>query len=654
VRALLAWTAAVLVAMVALYASPRSALASPAPSTLHPETADADAHALLEASGYSFCTKPEHPLSPRARELCPLAGEIPGCSALVLACEDKVLEPRKLGPFWERVFAFLGRIAPYAAWVVVGALALFVLYLIVRAIVAAREDVLETEPKKPLHDVSLLRDEPAGGAATAAEALLRLAAEAARRGDGRTALVTYLAAALRALDDRGAIRLARDRTNGEYLRGCQELASRPTLRELVREVDGVQFGGTDASADVVALAASRAEAIVRVDRNGVPRLVMRALMALWVVLLVGACNGGAGGGRDDPAGRDLLSDLLTKQGAEISSLPGSLANLPMKGASGPVVILDAERVPLEDETRDHLVAWVKQGGVLVLAGDPSLWPAAFWAKRSTPDCTPGIATVKIETRRTPQQAPEGEGDDDAPASAAPQVHHAKIAASAGMTWPNEDRAPRVLAHLDSGDLYAALRVFGQGRILGLASADLLSNAGLAVPGNAAALMAMLAATDRNEFAIARSEQGIAPPSNPFSGLLHIGLGPALLHVALFIPLLFFAFGMRQTAPRKEPRLRRRAFAEHVRAVGALYARRRAASHALSVYAKYVDDRVRATMSRGANPAEFLAARAGADARETAELYARALAPRSVTAARGDELVVLQRLSSLYARALARK
>ena len=69
---------------------------------------------------------------------------------------------------------------------------------------------------------------------------------------------------------------------------------------------------------------------------------------------------------------------------------------------------------------------------------------------------------------------------------------------------------------------------------------------------AAALMALLGALDTNEFAIARSEQGITPPNDPFAGLVHIGLGPALVHVLLFLPILFLTYGTRQAAPRAEP------------------------------------------------------------------------------------------------------
>jgi hypothetical protein len=621
-------------------------------AVLDPSTAESDTRAILKSDAYSFCTRPDHPLSHHARELCPLAGEIPGCGPLVTECDRVPTPPPRPSPFWEHLARFLVRAAPYVAWTAVILLAALVVYLVVRALRAARGDAPQAEAEAT-QDVTLVPDAPPPEEMTPAEALLRRAAEARARGDHRTALLTYLAAALRALDDRGAIRLARDRTNGEYLRSCQEPAARPGLRDLVRDVDGVQFGGRAATPEAVSLAQGRAEHIVRTLRSDAARLVAGAATTLAIVLLLGAC-GGVGGSRGNPAGRDLLVDLLVKQGAVVSSLPGSLANLPMNGAAGPVVILDAERVPLEDETRDHLVAWVKQGGTLVLAGSPSLWPADFWAKPLAPStCTPGLTKIRVETRSA--APPEDDDDDDAADSPNPaaSVNHAMIARRTAMTWPYEDRTPRTIARLEDGELYGALRVFGAGKVLGLASTDLLTNLGLAVPGNAASLVAMLATLERQEFAVARAEQGISPPTNPFAGLLHVGLGPALLHALFFVPLLFLAYGVRQAAPRPEPPPERRAFAEHVRAVGALYARRRSASHALAAYARHVDDRLRARMPRGHDPVQFLSDRSGADPAETAALYARAMSAKVGQPLRGDELAVLQRLSVLYARAMAR-
>jgi hypothetical protein len=413
--------------------------------------------------------------------------------------------------------------------------------------------------------------------------------------------------------------------------------------------------------EAVVTARARAEQIVHASSSA---LAVGALVVLSALFASGCSKGFSD--KSDPAGFELFADLLERQGAELSRIPGSLAYLPMDGTKGPVVVLDAERVPLEAETRAHLVAWVAQGGAVLIAGNPERWPSEFWAKPTgagetdasacaTSD-TPSSKTVDVvvETRDAPDRGDDEDDDDEPAPTSKPHIRHATLSQRTAMTWPSEDRQPRAIAKLESGELYGALRTFDKGKILGLASTDLLTNAGLAVPGNAAAMVALVAALDRTSFAVARREQGISPPDNPFAGLIRVGLGPALVHAALFIPLLFLAYGVRQVAPRPDAPRQRRAFAEHVSAVGGLYARRRAATHALAVYAKLVDDRLRATMTRGTDPAEFLAARSGQDASEVKALYARAQAAREPGAApRSDDLHVLERLSGMFARALER-
>jgi hypothetical protein len=627
--------------------------ATPARAAFDPDKASDDTRSLVQSGDYTFCTKPETPLLPRARDLCPLAGEIPGCSALVVACEDAVEKPSPPNELLVRLLRLLGRAAPYVAWGVIALLVALVVYLGVRALRAVRDEDLPVDIR-PGADVVDLPPDAAPPEGTPAEALLRLADGARARGDGRTALLLYLAASLRALDDRGIVRVTRDRTNGEYVRACTDSAARADLRGIVGTVDAVQFGGVDATLDAVSAARERADRIVRGPSSATtPQLAtsMMLLLVAGVVAFASGCDLSGGGSHANPAGRELLADLLVKQGATISPLRGSLADLAMDGSKGPVVILDAERVVLEEETREHLLAWVRQGGTLVIAGRPASWPSDLWAK-STGSYEPGTARVAIETRA---RQPVTDDDEDEPASAAPppQVRHARIAHAQAMTWPSDERAPRAVARLDDGELYGALRSFGEGQVLGLASADLLTNLGLAVPGNPAALIALVTTLDRNDFVIARSEQGVSPPTNPLAGLLHIGLGPALVHLALFIPLLFFAFGVRQTAPRPDPPPRRRAFAEHIEAVGGLYARRRTADHALAVYAKYVDERLRARMGRGGDPASFLAARARVDAGEAAAIYAQATGTVPLADRRGEALRVLARLSALFARAMSR-
>jgi hypothetical protein len=473
-------------------------------------------------------------------------------------------------------------------------------------------------------------------ATTDAELLLRHAADHATAGRLDAALFAYLGAALSALDHRGAIRLARHTTNGEYLRSCREDAARPPLRALVRDVDRVQFGGVPPSAELVVDARARALAVVRGAGNEPGAAVRAATMALLVVML-GGCGWNPMRGGDDPAGNELLVDVLEGQGADVSELATSLVKLPAAEAGDAIVVVDTERTALDDETRAHLMRWVEAGGELVLAGRIGEWPADLGAK-----------------------AAEGEGREvlfvSPVATGCSRTLHGKLASGAAMTWPSGGVPDLATASLDTGELYASVRAVGDGRVLAIASRDLLTNVGLAAPGNASMLVALLAALEPpgkppvRAFRIARAEQGVSPPSNPLAALVRVGLGPALAQGLVFALVLFAAVGTRQSRPTPEGPPRRRAFAEHVEATGALYARTRAAGHALAAYARYADERLRAKMPRGSDPASFLALRSGADPDRTAALYARAMAARADDPKRGDELAMLRELSGLFAAA----
>ncbi len=592
--------------------------------------------AAMTDGHYGFCTAPARPLSRRALRLCPLASEIGGCEGMAQACaeavgEEKSHEPSRWPAWLSRVLGYLGLASIV---LLVGGIVVALVIALVRLVRRATEDerVADVQPRSRAPGSA---EAPANAIeAGDAEALLRRAAGHAAEGRLELALFAYLDAALRALDARGAVRLARHRTHGEYVRGCGDPGARPLLREIVRDVDTVQFGGAAATLDVVAHAASRAVAIVHAPIAGGLAVKVATMMA--VVLTLGACGGGLIHPGRDPAGDDLLLDLLVREGAKARHVTGSLAALPMSGAEGPAVIVDTEKTTLDDETKAHLVDWVEQGGVLVLAGSPDTWPSEFWAKSA-----PGTSRdVRVET-------PCPTEDD---ACAPPRVDHARLASPAAMSWPHEGALPSS-AQLESGELYGAVRPLDKGWVLGLASPELLTNAGLSVHGNASAVVALLESLDKSDFLVSKPENGTSPPSNPFAGLLRIGLGLALLHALAFAALLFLSVGIRHARPLPEPLPRRRAFVEHVEATGALYARTRSAGHALAAYAHFVDERLRAKAPRGTGPAAFLAQRSGADPKDTAELYARAMSARSDSPVTGEELFVLRRLSALFSIAM---
>jgi len=617
--------AAFVVIAVTLVSAPTPARA------LDPTTAERDVKRALADGPYTFCKHPPKPLPGHSAQLCALAQEVPDCEGLVAACGV----PKEV-PAWrfEWLRVVLEAFAKIAVWLLLAAIVLLLGFPLVQGILRARRDKKVADVRVTADGDGPGKDEPLLEVLTAtdAELLLRQAEDLAADGKLDRALFLYLQASLRALDDRGAIRLERHRTHGEYVRACKDARAKPTLRELVRDVDRVRFGGARPDDASVARARERAVSLVRV-----------AALLMIALGLAGCGEAKRYVGAADPSDNGLFMELLKRQGAQVGGLETSLATLPFPtpGEVAPVVVVDAERVPLADETREHLLAWVEKGGVLVLAGDPETWPKELGVKRAKAPSR-DIRAMEIAG---------GESDEDgAPLVVEEPGVLARASAIVGPTSP----AATVVASFADGALYAGVWRRGAGRVLGFANDDLLTNVGLARPGNARALVRILTNLHRASFKIARVEDGVVPPSNPLSALVDAGLGKALAHAPFAIALLFLAAGLRFGRPRQTPPPTRRAFAEHVEATGALYARTKVAAHALRTYARYADGHLRALMPRGtADVGAFLAARSTATEAECTRVWRRAEASLAGATPAGDELVVLKDLSKLVAQASRR-
>jgi hypothetical protein len=130
----------------------------------------------------------------------------------------------------------------------------------------------------------------------------------------------------------------------------------------------------------------------------------------------------------------------------------------------------------------------------------------------------------------------------------------------------------------------------------------------------------------------------------------------MIHALIAALILFLAVGVRLARPRPALPPARRAFAEHVEAVGALYARTGNAAHALAAYAAFADERLRASMPKSAGDvAAFLASRARLPVDECRRLWSRAMAARAGeprASERPDELALLKELAAVYSAAMA--
>lgn len=668
---------------LALLLTPRAALAL---VDLALVDIDESAEAAQAEKKYAFCTNPKKPFFERQQNLCQLASEVPQCTGFQAACSD-LAKPKDDTSFLKMLGELLGPVAKVLLYLLVLGIIVVVAIPVLRAIaryrrdkkVVAKDDA-RTRRAELVTTKPLLPEEVAD-----AEDALRRADDHRARGELERALGLYLAASLAALDRRGALRVAHHRTNGEYVRACEEPAARTSLREIVREVDRVEFGGAAPSSDGVVRVAERAKSIVRVVST----------MAILLLAAAG-CAGDQRGA--DPAGDELPIEVLRRSGFHVASLGSSLASLPIpdREHDAPVVIVDAERVAIEDETQAHLMRWVEAGGVLVLFGPPVAWPHELGAKQVVPASSRDL-TVRT---RDPSHGPVNletvdDDDDDSDSPATPKLP----AAGRGGVEPIEIRG----AHTTHGDAfewdrdkahegassssaliepetigfiggenktYASIRRVRKGLVLGVANDDLFTNVGVLAHHNAAALVTMIraaahhparhrtptsravapnAAHPESELRVARAEDGIPPPSSPFAALLAARLGKGVWHALGFAVLLFLAYGIRHARPRSPEPPSRRAFAEHVEATGAFYGRARAHTHALHAYGQYLELRVREMIPRGADPIAFLATRSGEKEERVAELFDRATKAKAGDPPKGDELDVIEELRRLLDR-----
>ncbi len=645
----------------------------PARATLaDPSAAQANADAARKAEAMSFCRAPRRPLAPRALALCPAARELPDCAGFAAACDAALAPkaPEQHGELLASLKRALGLLAQALVYLLVAGVAFAIAYPIIQAIRRRRRDAALADT---LPAASALPEAPGAPqdlpTVDDADAALRHADDLARGGELDRATYMYLSAALTALDHRGAIRLAKSRTNGEYVRACAEAAGRPLLRAAVREVDRVQFGGEPPTTERVSKLASLARALVR------------ALPVAALALAVLGCSGGPLVRHDDPAGDQLLAEVLTRQGFKVSATGHALASLaPLKpDETAPVLVVDLDRTPLEPDAEARLVAWVDSGGVLMLLGSSSSALAAAFGYHDGPPAERNArGTVDLDAWLTPLEPPtlahdDDDDDDDVheqrlAAARSAATRHLRGAVLRGGTVEVGGGVPLIVT--GSGP-FAAAKAHGKGVVVLVHDGALFTNVEMARAGNpgvVAALFtelmaqpALTGAPDERRtrverpVRIARPEDGISPPSNPISALARAGRERGMWHALVACLVLFAAYGVRHARPRPAAPPTRRAFAEHIEATGAFYARLPQPRHALAAYSRFAEERLRQNLPRGASevPA-LLASRTGRSLEDCEALWSRATSEGDAdpsTPPRGDELTTLRELRALLAAAL---
>ncbi|MDI1446590.1 DUF4350 domain-containing protein [Polyangium sp. 6x1] len=457
-------------------------------------------------------------------------------------------------------FILLGGFVAYIAW------------MVLKNVVSER-DAPEDEPPPedlPENAPGPRREGPRGPVETDVARLLTRARASAQRGAFGPAIDDVYAALLRRLDGDGLIEIHASRTNGDYVRTLRR--DRPDIatdvRIIVADVESVQFGAR----------APSAEAFARIHERVVP-LVSRALGILAVIVGLSATvscgrvaaldeSDGAFRGDASPSGTYALGAMLSAYGMEFRHRRDPFDKLPDEDDTTLVLLPDLD---ISSSDFRRLQDWVEAGGDLVVAGVADL-PAWTGASLDADSTLAGDIFVSSGYRY--------------------EFGDIVLAVPAGPSLSLTDAEP-LLARSDG--VYASFKKLGDGRVIVLADDKLFTNVALTAGDNAAFLISLFRPLHREvDLCDAWTSLGA---DTPFETLSRARLLPVLLQLLLLLGLFFLWQGRAFGALRDPLANRRRAFADHVRALGLAYARAGASRHALGLYSAWAVERLRERVPR---------------------------------------------------------
>jgi hypothetical protein len=546
----------------------------------------------------------------------------------------------------------LGGFARVLMWLLLGIAIAAVIYAIYKNLVRQKDDDQPAEELPPDPGDSLLAAKLAARKVieTDVQRLLARAEAAAAKGDHESAIADAYAALLRRLEGDSLIAVDPWKTNGEYL---YDLANKPALRDeirqIVREVEQVQFGS--ASADAGRYASVRRQVLA---------IVGRATLAIALALGLGsqlACDPkqssirALAGLDTGPSGSRAIGELLIHHEIAASHRMAELDQLAQ--TDGAIVLL--EDVRLTNEDWKLLLDWVdEQGGMLVIATGGSL-----------PDEL-GLKYVPGDDRS--ELVPQNPYD----------WYYSNLTLRAPSSWALEietrvaskTEALLVRPRIDEYDpqtstwkfvdsqVYAVSQRRGEdnGTVVVFASPDLWTNASLLVADNGALLVNLFRSRDIEEVEFVDDFTG-SGADNPLESVRDSKLWAVFLQILLLLGLLYAAVGIPFARLRDPIQRHRRSFVEHVKTLGQRYAQNRAARHVAALYSNWALDRMRERLQPGGAAgglfplAQAIAARTGRDEGQVMQLLVQAHDLRGDQGAvRGSvaDLELMRELSKLLA------
>jgi hypothetical protein len=594
---------------------------------------------VLAEHRYRFCHEDDYPLAPDEHAWCAIVGDVSeACPSLPRACRlppvDRTLsslfgargrlrrigkrgqaaerpeqpDARRRPPDCNGSLGDLAGMSRPARVVFVAMIVLFVVALVrivVKNLVKVRGPATSTSPDAPAAEDAEAASAPRGPVETDVERLLARARDAAARGDYARAVDDAYAALLRRLDGDGRIEIHPSRTNGDYVRALRaEPDLRRSVRSIVRDVEGVQFGATAASETVFQSILAR-----------VIPIATRVGAVLLLVLGLGtsvACGDAdelqdTGYGDTSPSGAQAVIEVMGRHGVKVTRRTETLATL--EGRRAVVLLPDAM---LDDAIWQHVLAWVREtGGTLVIAGVPGLpreiGQLIVTDPETSPSLTPspGVRWVGHPRVSLPP------GSSVAPSASDPDAGELGDAGAIGLRVVEGP----VLRRGES--VVVTERRVGAGKIVVVADERLVTNAALVVDDDATFLLSLLHRSSfapEHEVELCDGFTG-AGSRTPIESVDRAHLTPFLLQLFALVALLYLWKGLPFARLRDPPSETRRAFVDHVRALGLAYRRARATRHVAGLYATWALDRLRERVHRTGRPgliplAGAIAARTG--------------------------------------------
>lgn len=696
--------AGLLALLISLHAATAGAVDEPAPPKAT-ESVDEASRRVLTTKLFPFCTKSEDAMHPNDRYWCDIEDQASLCPEIKEMCAREWKEKGFFSSLfssragkvdsdtaggandkfdWLPRFSLPG--AQFLFWIVVGVLMAIILMVLLRA-VRERRVAVPVEVKEEVATGTVQLPDPGLGEVG------RLLAQARREveADVGRALMLLYAAILRHLEDRRLIRWDVTTTNREYVRTVRGKTplDRP-MADVVREVERSKFGR---------IAPTRATFDALYEK--VYQLLTTAVLLLVFVGAAG-CHG-CESGDASLDGHAAFSDILRTQGINPSRLAAPVETLSRKDAP---VILDSREMLFDAETLQGIEKATLAGARIMVLMSPTHWLPEWphlgvaeneedlWEDDEGDDTiwtdggSEGVDAGKEVDAGEPVDAGAADGGAAAEACTPSSKRPPHKEEPGPSITPGEDWAKEANLTADTvGFLPGAYRLFlpfaehdkpdvllvrdglpfavrwrtDEGELIFVADRRLFSNGAMAVPTNArlAVALAKELAGTKTEVSYGALTLSRAAES-PSASLMNAGLLAFMLQMLLVLAVGFASRGIAFGLLRDRTATGRRAFSEHVRALGLQFARVKGSRFAASQYAAYALERFRVRIGhdvdREGGMAAVLAQRIGRDLKEVqATLDAAEAARREPNghSVPDVDLALIQRLGD-YLSALQRE